>query len=413
MKPTLKTALVLPAAAVLLFAGSTCLADFDKGMQDWKAGKYVEAAAEFQALVDQSPEYDFGWFMLGNSFLQLKKYQDAESNLRKAVELNPDRFDYHLGLAKALMAQRKNSEAVKVLDDAEGLAADNKFKYALYSTRGNAFAYQRKWGEAVSDLEKAKAIKPSNTVLVQLGKAYFALGYHEKAAPVFEQALKDNPNDADTLRLLAESNIELGKGAKDEASKARHYRAALGAAEKANAMGETYETVNLVGRAALGAGQYDQAVAAFEKVLKLKPDYCFAMINLGKTYIAEEKWAKAEKPLKDAAACSPREAAVYESLGLVYQKYGKASQEAENRDAALKQYAQAKGYYQQALNLKSSKFVRDAIVSIDENIGVIEHNREQDRIAEENRRALEEEQQRVAEEERKRKEWEERQKRDN
>ena len=84
MRPTLKIAAILAAAAGLLVAAPVALAGFEEGMSLFKQGKYVDAAAEFQALVDQSPEYDFGWFMLGNSFIQLKKYQDAEKNFRKA-----------------------------------------------------------------------------------------------------------------------------------------------------------------------------------------------------------------------------------------------------------------------------------------------------------------------------------------
>ena len=89
-------------AALVLVAPLSARADFETGMNYFKSGKYVEAAAEFQALVDSSPEYDYGYFILGLSFLQLGKAQDALNNFQKAIDLNGDKFEYHKGLADAL-----------------------------------------------------------------------------------------------------------------------------------------------------------------------------------------------------------------------------------------------------------------------------------------------------------------------
>ena len=92
------------ALLVLLTAVATAplaTADFDQALDDFKRGKFVEAAAGFQEIVDQQPEYDYGWFLLGMSFLKMKKFDDAESSIQKAIDLNGERFEYHLGLANA------------------------------------------------------------------------------------------------------------------------------------------------------------------------------------------------------------------------------------------------------------------------------------------------------------------------
>jgi predicted Zn-dependent protease len=307
------------------------------------------------------------------------------------------------------MKRRQYRDVVLRLAEAEGLATDNNSKYRLYSLKGFANASQKRWPEAIEDLEKASAIKKSANVTIQLGKAYYSLGHNDKAVPKFKDALAHNPNDADTQRLMAEACVKLGRESRDAAGKARHYKAALDAAEKARSLKpDSHEMVNLVGKAALGAKDYTRAAEAFRQVLKIKPDYCYAMINLGKTYIAQEQWDSAEKPLQDAARCSPREATIYSSLGLVYQKYGKASQEAKEDAKAAQQYTQAIDYYNKSSEIKPTGFVTQAIASINENLKVMSHNKEMDALAAKQDAEAEAEAKRLEEERKKREEWKKR-----
>ena len=58
------------------------------------------------------------------------------------------------------------------------------------------------------------------------------------------------------------------------------------------------------------------------------PRQCYAMVNLGRTYFAAERWVEAEAYLRRAAACAPRMAVVYESLGELYLKLGRTQEAA-------------------------------------------------------------------------------------
>jgi len=89
------------------------------------------------------------------------------------------------------------------------------------------------------------------------------------------------------------------------------------------------DAVHLVGRAALGAGHLQQAESVFLHVLTQDPRQCYAMVNLGRTYIAAAQWAKAEAFLRKGAMCAPRMADVYESLGDLYLKLGRTQDAAE------------------------------------------------------------------------------------
>jgi superkiller protein 3 len=289
------------------------------------------------------------------------KPAEAERNFQKAIELNGEKFEYHYGLARAFFDQKEFSNAVGTLKTAEPLAAQGQTSFALYSLRGYAYSALEAWSDAVEDLEKARGIKNDPSLLAQLGKAYYGLGHNDKAAPVFREALRARPNDATTTQLLAESLINLGAGAGSDSQKAAFYKEALQTAESyARMKPNSYEAHNLVGRAALGAQDFAKAEQSFRRVLAQKPDYCYAMINMGKTFIARERWADAEEILKDAAECAPRMALVYENLGFAIEKQ--------------KRLEDAIAEYEKALQIKPSAGLRAAVDRCQENIAVREHN---------------------------------------
>ena len=54
--------IIIAAAVLLALAALPAVADFEAGLSYYKSGKYLEAAGEFQALVDENPEYQ--WYMI-------------------------------------------------------------------------------------------------------------------------------------------------------------------------------------------------------------------------------------------------------------------------------------------------------------------------------------------------------------
>ena len=92
MKIAILRRTLLSALVISVIAAPVALADFQDGMNFFKSGKYAESAAEFQALVDVSPDYGFGYYMLGLSFMKLNKSDQAITNLNKAIEIDGQKF---------------------------------------------------------------------------------------------------------------------------------------------------------------------------------------------------------------------------------------------------------------------------------------------------------------------------------
>lgn len=390
--------LLLVALVAALALPTVALADFEQAMSHFKAGKFVEAAAEFQALVDQSPDYADGYQMLGHAFIRMGKPEEAAKNFQKAIELNGDKFEFHHGLAQAYLSTKQYAKAVATLRTAEPLATDDRTKYHLYNLRGMSYAGLEKWADAIDDLERANAIQSTEAILDRLGLAYYSLGHTDKAVPILRKSLQKSPDNSSNLMMLTTGLLDLGAEATSDSKKDAYYAEAQASAERFRKLKPGYEADNLVGRAAFGAKDYDVAERAFQRVIESKPDYCYAMVNLGKLYIAQEKWGNAEQTLTQAAGCAPRMAVVHESLGFSVQKQGKLEK--------------AIGHYEKARAIKPSSSVDKLIATCQENLRIRKENEamdaEEQRIAEEERLA----QEKYEEDLRKKAEWEKRREKD-
>ena len=365
---------------------------YQNGMNYFKAGKYVEAAAEFQALVDEAPAYDYGYFMLGNSFVKLGKTDQAVENFKQAIELNGEKYVYHHSLATAYQKSRQYRMVAETLNKVESIV-EGRYRPAFYTTRGQAYYALKKWSEAINDLEKARSLKPTESVMTSLGVSYFKMGHHDKAASCLKKALATDPKSATNNQLLAESLMEIGKGKRDKASKASTYNEALAAAERVLALKPgNFDAINLVGRASLGAGDYGKAERSFTKALTLKPDYCFAMVNKAKAQIAIENWEGSEASLRRADKCDANNVLVHESLGFVLRKQ-------KRLEESLKSY-------QTAYRLKPSASIKKAMNEVKTNIEINDFNEKAAAEEKQNQAAIEAEKARVAAELKKLEEYE-------
>jgi tetratricopeptide (TPR) repeat protein len=312
---------ILVAAGIL--ASAPALADAEQALRAFKAGKYVEASAMFQAVVDESPGSAYGYYMLGNCFLKMREPFEAERSFRAAIERNGDRFEYHHGLANALLAQGSYQEAVDTLSSAEPLV-QNQQRFAFHALRGTCLGALKRWPQAARDLEIAATLRQEKVVLDQLGKAEAALGRYDRAAQALRISAAREPGDAGVQRLLAESLVRVAPRAPDPGTKRSLYLEAVRAAEAVVAANpSSAEAVDLLGRASLGAADYERAARAFRAVLDSEPGNCLARLNLASAEIGAGMLTEAETSLQEAKRCPQTAANAYLRLGWLYLARGR------------------------------------------------------------------------------------------
>ncbi len=393
MKRTGELAFVL---AVLLLAGGA-RADYDRAIAAFKSGHYTESASLFQALLDGSPTWDAGYYMLGRSQAALGQSSEAEKNYLRAIELAGDTFEYHASLAKLQFDRKQYGKVIGTLNNGEKLASDGKSKFIVYSLRGYSRAILAKWADAIGDLEKARGIQSDPGLVMQLGKGYFALGHNDKAVPLFREAVRQGASDKEARRLLGESLLNLGAETSVDASKRQFFSEALANAEALFRLEPgSADASYLLGRAALGAGEFDRAVTTLKGVTQKQPDNCNAQTNLGKAFLAKKDWANALAALEAATQCAPRLGVAWESKGLALQM--------------LRRYEDALAAYGEAKRIKPGRSLDSAIASCQKSLEIAQFNKQVDSIEaqqrveeEESRREFEEQQRRAAE-------WQKRQK---
>ncbi|HMD21138.1 MAG TPA: tetratricopeptide repeat protein, partial [Alloacidobacterium sp.] len=112
---------------------------------------------------------------------------------------------------------------------------------------------------------------------------------------------------------------------------------------------------NNIGIGYLDQLQYDDAIHAFEEVIRLRPDYKDGYINLGLTYIEWEKYAEARVPLETAITLHPDDARALYYLALVERRQRHSEAEIADLQKVVAQYPQSRdarrelgiSYYQQ------------------------------------------------------------------
>jgi len=320
------------AVVSALFLGASRVpahADVDAALAAFKAGRYLEASAEVQAILDRSPGYAYGHFLLGHCMLKMKLVGEADREFRRALSYDSSRAEYYQGFALALNASGSWPMTVRMTTQGLERSPEPRTRYALLALRGYAWAALRRWNDAVADLEAAQRIEVEPWLLVFLGKARFATGAYAESIPPLRQALSAAPDDPAVLRLITESLLRLAAGERDANRKRVTYSEALDYAQRlASVTPNDLDAVHLIGRAALGAGHLAQAENVFRHVLANDPRQCYALANLGRTYMAVARWGEAEAYLRKAAACAPRLATVYESLGDLYMQVGRPQEAA-------------------------------------------------------------------------------------
>ena len=315
MQARLQHLALLPAILAAWPASGPAAADYRTAVEAFQSGRFEEACAEFDELVEQSPAYDFGHFVVGQCAAADGRHDEAARHFETAVELNPARADYRCQLAGERLRAGLYADAIALLDEVED-PIDDRLRYAFHSTRGLARAGLQQWVEALSDLQQADRERPGQRAVVdRMALSLFHLKRYDEALPLLRGLTASDPGSAAGQRLLAEALLRGGAAQPRE----ERYAEALAAARayRERRPGDP-EADNLVGRAALGAGRHQEAVEALTRFLSAAPEHCPARVNLALGQFGLRRWDAAERELNAAAVCAPRSAELLETLALVY-----------------------------------------------------------------------------------------------
>jgi len=201
----------------LMQSGTYLRESFDLGNSLLNLQRFEEAEQEFEAFLKLDSLEIQGWYGLGRSLYQQRKYEPAISAYQKALTLYPNYLDALVGIGEILRNQKHFTEAEQQLKKAIALDSTNVFANRVL---GNVYFNTNRPDEARQQFLKTIELDPNArfarlgmaAVLAAEGKTAEAIGYLEQAIGkgiTLEQLQSDE--DLAPLRALPKWKVLMKK----------------------------------------------------------------------------------------------------------------------------------------------------------------------------------------------------------
>ena len=172
----------------MVYIAGCSSAESTTGKLAFKTGDYEKAERELLKGLKIDKNDDEGWYMLGVSQIELKKYDEGTKSLKTSLSISKSfaneitdywiiKFNEGAKWFKAGIEAEKKHDSVKVIDN--------------YSKALDYF------------LAASYVIPDSLQSLKAIGECYLALGQREKAMEVYTKILEKSKNESDAIKVAA------------------------------------------------------------------------------------------------------------------------------------------------------------------------------------------------------------------
>ena len=170
------------------------------GVANVNLGRVDEAISNYRHALELDPNYADAFANLGAALLARGKYDEAIEMCEKALRLRPDLAETHLNLGAALLAQGKYDEAIEMCEKALRLRPDLAETHAGL---GVALWNRGRADESISHNRKALELNPDLLdSRLSLGLALFTKGNYDEAIAHLEYVLRLNPQHEVAQKFL-------------------------------------------------------------------------------------------------------------------------------------------------------------------------------------------------------------------
>jgi len=344
-------ALLIPACVMGSAAGQTpsqnLEREFQAAVEQYKQGKFSEAAAGLENLVREVPQSFEAQELLG--LVYAAQSQDAKANrhLEEAVRLKPDSAPARTNLAANLVRMGKLSPAQEQFEKAAELEPQN---FDTNHNLGEFYARAGTLPKAALYLERAQKIDPSSYDNgYDLALAYILTGKLSDGRQLIHDLLKQK-NTAELHNLLGELEEKDGQfvAAENEYEAAAH---------------EDPSESNLFdwGSELLLHRTLGPAVDVFQKATERYPKSARLMVGLGVALYSRGNYDEAVSALLKGADLNPSDARCYLFLSRAYDSSPGQAQEVIQRFRRFAELepANAHALYYYAMSLWKGKRAED------------------------------------------------------
>jgi len=305
----------------------------------------------------------YSQFMLGRHLESADDIPGAIAAFKRATQLDPQSGDIVAELAGLYMRQSRLDEALQAGEQALKIEPANREAHRVlgivYATlvesgRRNARAPQNatsmsdNLSKAIEHLEKSidRQVDSDPNVRATLSRLYLASGQSEKAIPLLQELVSQEPGWSDGPTLLAQAYAGAGR---DAEAIAWLEKSAGEDPDLYTTLASFYERDK---RWKDAANAYEKAIAANPRSVDLKLQYATALINIGGT----DALTKARDALNDIVSARPNDVRSLFQLSQVQRRLGDlpAAESAARRVITLNGRSPM-GYYALAMALEERR----------------------------------------------------------
>ena len=293
--------------------------------------------------------------------------EEAESSLRRSLEIFPLNVKAFRNLGEALKGQLRYEEALKWYGAATRVEPEEPLNHAGI---GAVFFWMERYPEAVSSIKHALELQPdfetAPALFSLIAQALRKMGLHGEADRYFDLSVKRgmeaNPPDPGVLFSRAEDL----RGRKRHQESLRWYQDAIKVApdfalvyagmgdslyrlgryaEAVSSMKRVFELMPdfpmaptlhyLTGQALGEMGRYDEAEEQYERALRIAPSFKEAINGLAGLLLVQKRYEEALDRYRTLAQIEPENAATHSQIGIALFKIGRVEEALGSFDRAL------------------------------------------------------------------------------
>jgi tetratricopeptide (TPR) repeat protein len=303
---------------------------YHKGETFLELKRYNDALESYNRAVELKPKYTEAWKGQATTLLELKRYQDALEAYDKAIQLQPSYLEAWNGRGKALDRLQRYEEAIASFDNALKIQPNN---LESWNERGNVQIKRQQYSEAITSFDKAVKIQPNNSLAWhKRGIALHNLRRYQEAVESYDKAVEHKPDYSEAWYQRGNALINLQKA-----------KEAVESYDKAVQFQPNFQTAwYSKGSVLNNLRNFPEAVKSFDQAVKLNPDDYESWYNRGWALHQMQRYEEAVNSYDKAVKLRPNSNQTWYNLG--------------NALYSLKQYQEAIASYNRAVEIKPEHY---------------------------------------------------------
>ena len=290
---------------------------------------------------------------LGSIYLEAKAYADAEEWFLKALELRPDDTDAKHQLGRVLIAQKRDEEAISML---QGAFQADPSRVDIGVTLAKLFEKLERNEEAGATYAALlEAGTPSASVLARAGMHYASTGEDARAGELGKQILELDGSNAAGLFLRGVGEYHSGD-----------HRAARQSFRDAVSIDPVPRYLEAQGRASEQLNFFKEAMDSYAEAAKRDPEYLAPRLGQVRLLMERREYQKALELLEEALAIGPDDAMVHFYIGVGHQALGRNEEAIASFRTSLRHDARhAETHYRIGRSYYDESALREAASAFD------------------------------------------------